>query len=109
LVYLTEGIAELMRQEAVFSGAIIEHLRVLSQQQVLTTWQLQLAVNTLSEQLAAEVSRDQAALQRRISRAYEEGRQLGATFRQMTSEIEPALEPERPEALSWSSLRELGW
>jgi hypothetical protein len=105
LVVLTEGIADLMRQDAVFSGAIIEHLRVLSQQQVMTTWQLHLAVNTLTEQLAAEVAKDQAALQRRVSRAYETGRRLGTTFAQLAEHTGDILEPDLS-ALSWESV---GW
>ena len=105
LVVLTEGLADLMRQEAVFSGAIVEHLRVLSQQQVMTTWQLQLAVNSLSDQLAAEVARDQAALQRYVSRAFDEGRQLAHTFAHVSSEAGRVLEPDLG-ALAWESV---GW
>lgn len=110
IVHLTEGIAELMRQEAVFSGTIIEHLRVLSQQQVKTTWQLQLAVNALTEELSAEAQRNQAAMQQRIRTAYSEGERLGQTFRSVGQQLAPVMRPNnRLDELRWSGLESMGW
>jgi hypothetical protein len=77
IVYLSEGIANLMRQDAAFSGAIIEHLRVLSQQQVMTTWQLQHAVSALVREQERELARERARLQTRLAQQVELGRQMG--------------------------------
>lgn len=110
IIHLTEGLAELMRQEAVFSGTIIEHLRVLSQQQVKTTWQLQLAVNALTEQLSAEAQQRQAALQQRIRTAYSEGEQFAQTFQAVGERLTPVMGPgNRLNELRWSSLQQMGW
>jgi len=99
-----------MRQEAVFSGTIIEHLRVLSQQQVKTTWQLQLAVNALSEQLSAEAQQRQAALQQRVRTAYSEGEQFAQTFQAVGERLTPVMGPgNRLNELRWSSLQQMGW
>ncbi len=80
LVYLTEGLADLMRQDAAFSGATIEHLRVLSQQQVLTTWQLQHAVSVLVSEQERQIARERARLQTRLAQQSELGRQMGETL-----------------------------
>lgn len=102
---LSEGIADLMRQDAVFSGAMIEHLRVLSQQQVYTTWQLQLAVNSLTEQLEDEVSKRQFALRQRISRAYLEGDATGQSFKSFSDDLGVTLNPNF-DHMSWD---DVGW
>jgi hypothetical protein len=102
---MTEGMANLMRHQAVFSGSISESLRVLAQQQTMTTWELQLAVNTLTQQLEMEIARERAALQAEIYEEYEAGRQLGVTLGGM---MEGTLSVLRPDA---DDLRfeNLGW
>lgn len=77
LVYLSEGLADLMRQEAAFSGVIVEHLRVLSQQKVMTTWQLQHVVSTLVREQERAIAEARARLELHIARQYEEGRTMG--------------------------------
>jgi FtsZ-binding cell division protein ZapB len=110
IVHLTEGLAELMRQEAVFSGTIIEHLRILSQQQVKTTWQLQLAVNTLTEQMSAEAQARQAALQQRVRTAYSEGQQFAQTIEAVGGRLTPVMGPgAQLDRLRWSELQRMGW
>ncbi len=102
---MTEGMANLMRHQAVFSGSISESLRVMAQQQTMTTWELQLAVNTLTQQLEMDIARERAALQAEINEDFEAGRQLGMTLEGMTQGTLAVLAPDT-DALS---LDRLGW
>ena len=68
---LSEGIADLMRQEAVLSGSVNEHLKTLAQQQVLTSWQLKLQTNALNEQINQEIEKQKRELENAIAEQYE--------------------------------------
>ena len=81
-----------MRQDAAFSGATIEHLRVLSQQQVLTTWQLQHAVSVLVSEQERQIARERARLQTRLAQQSELGRQMGETLSGVAQGVTGVLE-----------------
>ncbi len=102
---LTEGIADLMRHEAVFSGNLQETLKVLAQQQVMTTWELQLAVQTLVEQREEEIAVARAELQARINQEYEAGEQLGSALEGLVGSTLPLLRPD----VSHLNMEALGW
>lgn len=68
---LSEGIADLMRQEATLSGNINEHLKILAQQQVMTSWQLKLQTQILNEQLNQEIEQQKQELENAIAKSYE--------------------------------------
>jgi hypothetical protein len=74
---LTEGLADLMRQDASFSASRDAQLKVLVQQQALTNWQLQLVASSLSKQLEAQIAERQAVLQAELAGAMDEGQQIG--------------------------------
>ena len=92
LVYLTEGLADLMRQDAAFSGAIIEHLRVMSQQEVMTTWQLQHAVSALVGEQERQIARERARLQTRLAQQATLGQQMGDALTGVAGGVEEVLE-----------------
>ena len=102
---LTEGMANLMRQQATFSGDISENLRVLTQQQVMTTWELQLAINTLTEQMNADVAKEKAELEAQLAREYDTGTELAESLRNTAAGTAVVLSPNL-EALEFSAL---GW
>ncbi len=68
---LSEGIADLMRQEATLNGNVNEHLKILAQQQVLTSWQLKLQTSTLNEQINQDIERQKQELENAIAEEYE--------------------------------------
>lgn len=94
LVYLSEGFADLMRQDAAFSGAIIEHLRVLSQQEVMTTWQLQHAVSALVAEQERQIARERARLQTRLAQQTSLGQQMGDALTGVAGGVSNILEAE---------------
>jgi hypothetical protein len=100
---LTEGVADMMRHEAVLSGTMVEHLRTLSQQQVMTTWELQLAVNTLVEQREAEIAEERAALQAQIDASYEAGEEIGQAISSLAGAAATTMTPDT-ESLSLGAL-----
>ena len=102
---LTEGMANLMRQQATFSGDISENLRVLTQQQVMTTWELQLAINTLTEQMNADVAKEKAELEAQLAREYDAGTELAESLRNTAAGTAVVLSPNL-DALEFGSL---GW
>ena len=55
---LTEGVADMMRHDATFQSNLAESVKVLAQQQVMTNWELQLAVQTLTDQREKEIAED---------------------------------------------------
>jgi hypothetical protein len=105
LVTLTEGVAELLRQDVALQATVIEHLRVLAQQQVMTTWQLHLAVTSLVAQNEAEVRKREAALQTQVRRAYEAGAQLGMVVNASVGSVDTLVNPD----LTRFRWREVGW
>ena len=102
---MTEGLADLMRQQATFSGYLSDTLRVLSQQQVMTTWEIHLAVNTLTEQMNSEIARDKAAIEAQLAKDYDAGLELAEAFSSVASSTAGSLTPDF-EALEFESL---GW
>jgi len=54
LQYLGEGLADLMRQQAAVGGILSQHLVALSQQDALTTRDLQLVVSLLAQEALAQ-------------------------------------------------------
>jgi len=77
---LTEGLAELMRQEATFNTAIAEELKLLAQQQVMTSWQLKLTVDSLSAQYSRELEKEMAEMEAEIAASYDQGVQASRTI-----------------------------
>ena len=102
---LTEGMANLMCQQATFSGDISENLRVLTQQQVMTTWELQLAINTLTEQMNADVAKEKAELEAQLAREYDAGTELAESLRNTAAGTTVVLSPNL-DVLEFGSL---GW
>ena len=102
---MTEGLADLMRQQATFSGYLSDSLRVLSQQQVMTTWELQLAINTLTEQMNSEIAREKAAIEAELAREYDAGIEFAEAFSGIATSTASSLNPDF-EALEFESL---GW
>lgn len=102
---LTEGLANLMRQQATFSSDISENLRVLTQQQVMTTWELQLAINTLTEQMDAEVAKEKAELEAQLAREYDVGTELAESLRNTAAGTAVVLAPD----LDTLEFGALGW
>ncbi|MCA9839206.1 MAG: hypothetical protein KC422_20005 [Trueperaceae bacterium] len=102
---MTEGLADLMRQQATFSGYISDNLRVLTQQQVMTTWELQLAINALTEQMNKAISEEKAAIEAQLARDYDAGVELAESLSNVAQETATSLSPEFEE-LEFESL---GW
>ena len=102
---MTEGIADLMRQQATFSGNLSDSLRVLAQQQVMTTWELQLAIATLTEQMNAEVAKEKAAIEAQLAREYDAGIELAESMATMAEGTAASLSPKFEEL----EFRKLGW
>lgn len=102
---MTEGIANLMRQQATFSGHLSENLRVLAQQQAMTTWELQLAINALTEQMNAEIARERAEIEAHLAGEYDAGLELAAGLRSVAGGAASSLAPDL-DALGFDGL---GW
>ena len=77
---LTEGLAELMRQEATFNTAIAEELKLLAQQQVMTSWQLKLTVDSISARYSRELEKEMAEMEAEIASSYDQGVQASRTL-----------------------------
>lgn len=102
---LTEGIADLMRQQATFSGHLSDSLRVLAQQQVMTTWELQLAINTLTEQMNLDIAREKAEIEVQLAREYDAGLELAESLRSVATSAATSLAPE----FDTLTFEDLGW
>ena len=102
---MTEGIADLMRQQATFSGNLSDNLRVLAQQQAMTTWELQLAIATLTEQMNAEVAKEKAAIEAQLAREYDAGIELAESMATMADGTASSLSP----AFKEIEFKKLGW
>jgi hypothetical protein len=78
--YLTEGIANLMEQEATYNQDISSKLTIQIQQQSLTNHQLNVLARTLTEERMIEIAKAQAELQAEIEGDYDQGEQLADTL-----------------------------
>jgi hypothetical protein len=78
--YLTEGIANLMEQEATYNQDISSKLTIQIQQQSLTNHQLNVLARTLTEERMTEIAKAQAELQAEIEGDYDQGEQLADTL-----------------------------
>lgn len=78
--YLTEGIANLMEQEATYNQDISSKLTIQIQQQSLTNHQLNVLARTLTEEHMIEIAKAQAELQAEIEGDYDQGQQLADTL-----------------------------
>jgi hypothetical protein len=78
--YLTEGIANLMEQEATYNQDISSKLTIQIQQQSLTNHQLNVLARTLTEERMIEIAKAQAELQAEIEGDYDQGEQLANTL-----------------------------
>jgi hypothetical protein len=78
--YLTEGIANLMEQEATYNQDISSKLTIQIQQQSLTNHQLNVLARTLTEERMIEIAKAQAELQAEIEGDYDQGKQLADTL-----------------------------
>lgn len=102
---MTEGLADLMRQQATFSGYLSDSLRVLTQQQVMTTWELQLAINTLTEQMNTEINQEKAAIEAQLARDYDSGIELAESLKSVALGTAATLSPD----LDTLEFESLGW
>jgi hypothetical protein len=78
--YLTEGIATMMEQEAVYTQGISSKLTIQIQQQSLTNHQLNVLARTLAEERMSEMAQAKAELQAEIEGDYERGEALAQTL-----------------------------
>ena len=77
---LTEGIADTMRHDASFQANLASVVKSLNQQQVMTNWQMQLLVSSLTDQYEAEMAAAQTQLQGQITEVYREADAIGRSF-----------------------------
>ncbi len=102
---MTEGIADLMRQQATFSGNLSDSLRVLAQQQAMTTWELQLAINAMTEQMNVEIARQKAEIEAQLAREYDAGLELAESLQSVADGAATSLFPE----FDRLAFDDLGW
>jgi hypothetical protein len=102
---LTEGLADLMRHQATFSGYLSDSLRVLAQQQVMTTWELHLAIQALTEQMNQDVIRRKAEIEAHLAQEYDAGLELAEALRSVAGGASSTLLPN----LDVLAFETLGW
>jgi hypothetical protein len=78
--YLTEGIANLMEQEATYNQDISSKLTIQIQEQSLTNHQLNVLARSLTEERMTDIAEAQAELQAEIESDYDQGEQLAGTL-----------------------------
>ena len=102
---LTEGLADTMRHDATFQSNLAETVKALSQQQVMTNWQLQLTVQSLIDERETEISSAQAEVEAEINNIYEESERVTGQFQGVITSGAGLLTPEtatlNPAALGW--------
>jgi len=91
---LTEGLADTMRHDAAFQSNLAETVKALSQQQVMTNWQLQLAVQALVDEREAEIAAAQAELEAEINAVYEESERVTGQFQGIVTSGASLLTPD---------------
>jgi len=102
---LTEGVADMMRHDATFQSNLAESVKLLAQQQVMTNWELQLAVQTLTDQREKEIAEERARMEMEINGLYEESESLTREFTSVITSGAHLLTPDtsslNPGALGW--------
>jgi len=102
---LTEGLADTMRHDATFQSNLSETVKALSQQQVMTNWQLQLTVQSLIDEREAEIASAQAEVEAEINNIYEESERVTGQFQGVITSGAGLLTPEtatlNPATLGW--------
>lgn len=102
---LTEGLADTMRHDASFQANLSSVIKALNQQQVMTNWQLQLLVKSLTEQSEQDLAAAQAQLQGQVTEVFQQAEaistQFETTIMQGTEILEPDVTPLNPGALGW--------
>lgn len=82
---LTEGIAAMLRNDAILTGAVIENLQASSQQQAITNHQLQVLTSQLIAQHEAEIEAQMAEVQMAMNTEREE---MSAAITSMVTTLE---------------------
>jgi hypothetical protein len=100
---LAEGMADGMRQQAVMAGVTNENLKVLAQQNAMTTWELSLAVESLTQQAERQAAEDRAAVMAALSSSVEAGERIGQNLEAVALGAAKAMTPDF-EALQYRSL-----
>lgn len=102
---LTEGLADTMRHDATFQSNLSETVKALSQQQVMTNWQMQLTVQALLDDREAEIASAQAEVEAEINTIYEESERVTGQFERVVTSGAGLLTPDTgtldPAALGW--------
>ena len=102
---LTEGVADTMRHDATFQSNLAESVKVLAQQQVMTNWELNLAVQTLTDAREKEIAEERAKMAMEVNGLYEEAEDLSGQFTDIVTAGAYLLTPDvsslNPGALGW--------
>jgi hypothetical protein len=90
---LTEGLADTLRHDASFQANLSSVVKALSQQQVMTNWQLQLLVKGLTEQNEQDLAAAQAQLQGHVTEVFQQADAISAQFQTSITQGVEILEP----------------